>query len=49
VEAIGSDYVTVQLAALDNADPMELIEAPVRIADGRHNNWGMTPAETRHL
>jgi hypothetical protein len=49
VEEIGGDYIAVQLAALDNADPIELIDAPIRFADGRNNNWGVTPAETRHL
>jgi hypothetical protein len=48
-EAIGGDYVAVQLATLDNVDPAELIEAPIRFADGRNNNWGAPPAETRHL
>lgn len=49
VEEIGGDYVAVQIAALDNADPKELIEAPVRFADGRNDNWIVSPAETRHL
>lgn len=49
IEEIGGDYVSVQLAALDNADPTELIEAPIRFADGRNNNWQAPPAETRHL
>ena len=49
VEQIGGDYVAVQVMALDNADLAELINAPVRIADGRNNNWGHVPAETRHL
>ncbi|WP_293157370.1 MULTISPECIES: GFA family protein [unclassified Microcoleus] len=48
-EQIGGDYVAVQLAALDNADPTELIEAPIRFSDGLHNNWDAPPAETRHL
>jgi len=48
-EEIGGDYVAVQLAALDNADPMELIESPIRFADGGNNNWGVAPTETRHL
>lgn len=49
VEEIGGDYVSVQLAALDNVDPAELIGPPIRFADGRNNDWGMSPAETRHL
>ncbi len=49
VEEIGGDYVAVQLAALDNADPLELIEAPIRFADGRNNNWLVAPVETKHL
>ena len=49
VKEIGGDYVAVQLAALDNVDPAELLAAPVRFADGRHNNWQAPPAEVRHL
>lgn len=49
VEEIGGDYVAVQLASLDNVDAADLIAAPVRFADGRNNNWGAVPEETRHL
>jgi hypothetical protein len=49
VEAIGGDYVSVQLACLDDVTPEDLIAAPVRWADGRNNNWMNVPAETRHL
>ncbi|MCR5884335.1 GFA family protein [Rhizobacter sp. J219] len=49
IEQIGGDYVSVQVACLDNAEPAELIEAPVHVADGRHNAWWNTPTETRHL
>lgn len=49
VEAIGGDYVAVQLASLDNVELGELISAPIRYADGRNNNWGASPNETRHL
>lgn len=47
--AIGGDYVAVQLASLDNVEPQELIAAPIRYADGHHDNWGVAPGETRHL
>lgn len=49
VAEIGGDYVAIQLATLDNVTPKELLEAPIHIADGRNNNWHVTPAETRHL
>jgi hypothetical protein len=49
LEQIGGDYVSIKLAALDNVDPKELIDAPVKYADGRNNKWWETPAETRHL
>ena len=49
VEAIGGDYVAVQLMSLDNVDPAELIEPPVRYADGRNNDWSSVPTEIRHL
>jgi hypothetical protein len=49
VEQIGGDYVAVQLAALDDADPAELAQAPVKYMNGRDNLWWEAPAETRHL
>ena len=49
VEQIGGDYVAVQVSALDDVDPQELIDAPVRCGDGRNNNWGEVPQEIRHL
>jgi hypothetical protein len=49
VKEIGGDYVAVQLASLDNVESEELVCAPIRYADGRDNNWGAAPAETRHL
>jgi hypothetical protein len=42
-------YVQVNVAALDNLDPAELLAAPVMYCDGRNNNWWNPPAETRHL
>lgn len=49
VEEIGGDYVSINLAALDDVDPQELIGAPVKYFDGRNDNWWSEPAETRHL
>ncbi|HTE41864.1 MAG TPA: hypothetical protein VK629_13615 [Steroidobacteraceae bacterium] len=49
IEEMGGAYVSIQLGALDNAEPQELIDAPVKYFDGRHNNWWHSPAETRHL
>lgn len=49
IEQIGGDYVSVQIATLDDADPQELIDAPVHYSDGRNNAWWNSPAETRHL
>ena len=48
-EVIGGDYIGIQLAALDNVDPQELISAPIRYADGRNNHWEVAPHEIRHL
>lgn len=49
VKEIGGDYVAVQLLALDGVDPIEFISAPVRYADGRHDDWMSVPGEVRHL
>ena len=49
LEAIGGDYVAVQVASLDNVAAQELISAPIRYADGRHDQWGAAPVEIRHL
>jgi hypothetical protein len=42
-------YVSVNVAALDDLDPAELLAAPVTLCDGRANNWWNVPAEARHL
>lgn len=49
VEQIGGDYVAIHLAALDNVEPAELIDAPIQYFDGRNDSWWTVPAETRHL
>ena len=49
IKEIGGDYVSIKVASLDDLDPKELLEAPVRFANGRDNKWWEPPAETRHL
>lgn len=49
VEAIGGDFVSVNLSCLDDATEEEIANAPVRFANGRDNVWHEAPRETRHL
>jgi hypothetical protein len=49
LDAMGGDFYSVSLACLEDADPADLIAAPVRYSDGLHNNWMSPPDETRHL
>lgn len=49
IEQIGGDYVSVNVATLDDVTPEELIAAPVRYSNGRDNAWWNPPAEVRHL
>jgi hypothetical protein len=49
LEQVGGDYVSIQLASLDDASIDELVSGPVRYADGRNNNWMNPPADTRNL
>jgi hypothetical protein len=43
------EYVSINVACLDDLDPAELVEAPIQYMDGRADNWWSPPAETRHL
>jgi len=42
-------YVSVNVAALDDLDPRELLAAPVKYCDGRNDNWWHPPEITAHL
>ncbi len=46
---MGGDFVGVFVNTLDDVEPLELVTAPVRFADGLNNNWQSAPAEVRHL
>jgi hypothetical protein len=49
LDVLGGDYVTINVACLDDVDPAELIAGPVNYMDGLNNNWFSAPAEIRHL
>jgi hypothetical protein len=42
-------FFALNVAALDDLDPAELLAAPVAYHDGLRDNWWNPPAETRHL
>lgn len=49
VEELGGDYVSAQVACLEDATPDELMSGPIRFMDGRHDNWWNEPKDTRAL
>jgi hypothetical protein len=49
MDELGGTFFAINVACLDDATPQDLAEAPVRYEDGRHDDWGSPPAETRHL
>jgi hypothetical protein len=49
LEELGGEFHAIALASLDDISPEELAAVPVTYEDGRHDNWGSPPAETRHL
>lgn len=42
-------YVSINVACLDDLEPGDLLQAPVQFCDGRANNWWNPPSEARHL
>ena len=49
IEQMGGDFISVNLAVLDNIEPNELIAASIKFSDGLNNSWWNTPPEIRHL
>ena len=49
VPEIGGDFVSINVACLDNVPDAELAALPVRYSNGRDNDWMHEPAVTRHL
>jgi hypothetical protein len=49
IDAVGGEFVSVHLAALDDLPVPALVAAPVHYMDGLHDKWQSLPAETRHL
>jgi hypothetical protein len=49
VPALGGDYVTIQLCALDDVPAAELLAGPIVYCDGRNDRWNAAPEEIRHL
>jgi hypothetical protein len=49
LEVLGGDYITVNVACLDNLEPSELATARVTYMNGRDNDWFSRPKEVRHL
>lgn len=49
LQDMGGKIYAVNVNCLDDAEPDELVNAPVTYVDGRNDNWEEPPAETRHL
>ncbi|QPF76018.1 GFA family protein [Roseateles sp. DAIF2] len=49
LDILGGDYVSVNLACLDDVAPEVLAAIPVAYADGRNNCWHQPPAVTSYL
>lgn len=43
------EFYAIMLACLEDVEVEDLVNAPVAYFDGRNDNYGAAPAETRHL
>jgi len=42
-------YVSINIAALDDLDPEQLMAAPIQLCDGRNDDWWHAPKFSAHL
>ena len=42
-------YVSINVAALDDLDPRQLMAAPIQLCDGRDDDWWHAPEFSAHL
>lgn len=49
LDVLGGNFLSINLACLDDVEPQALVAAPLRYSNGRDNDWQHSPAETRHL
>jgi len=49
VKELGGEVVSVAVACLDDVTPEELMDVPLRFANGRDNAWWNVPEFFRHL
>ncbi|WP_224243526.1 GFA family protein [Hyalangium gracile] len=49
VEALGGEYVSVNIACLDDVTPEELGQVPIEYLDGRNDSWWNRPAVSSYL
>ena len=48
-QSLGGKFYAIRVYCLDDVDVDELMSAPVKYHDGRNDNYGSPPAETRLL
>lgn len=49
VAEIGGEFVSINIACLDDVPDAELAGLLVRVCNGRDNDWTNAPVETRYL
>ena len=46
---LGGEFVSINVACLDDVEPLELAALGVRYADGKNDNWWNEPAQKQIL